>query len=86
MVFENSGGVPQVPKSFGEDRLGEDHRRCGVITYLVIGLHRDLSHCSCAEVLNLFMEEYVFGDGNSIVGNGWRAISHANENVATTRT
>src|SRR5882757_5455653 len=43
MVFENHSGVPQLLKSFGEDRLGEDHRRCGAISYLVIGLHRDPS-------------------------------------------
>src|ERR1700710_1727853 len=86
MICDNVRLITHVLQSLIQDRLGKYHCRFGAVTYLIVGLNRDFAHYSRAQVLNLIYEEYVFGDGNPIVGNGWRAASHANDNVPAAGT
>ena len=84
MVADNIRLIPHVLQALLQDRLGKDHCCCGAITYLVVGLDGDFAHHSCAQVLNLIYEEYVFGDSNPIVGYDWGTATHANDNLPAT--
>jgi len=79
MVFDPVTAVPHVLKPPVQDRLRKDHG-CGRAVSYLVGLHGDLSHYTCAEVLNLVSEEYLFGDGDSVIGDQWHTASHANDN------
>ena len=58
MVFDPVTAVPHVLKPPVQDRLRKDHG-CGRAVSYLVGLHGDLSHYTCAEVLNLVSEEYL---------------------------
>src|SRR3954453_7110351 len=82
MISHNIRLIPHALKTFLQARFGEHHPSGGPVTYLVVGLHRGFAHYSCAQALNLILEEYVFGDGSPIVGNGWRTTTYANDNIS----
>src|SRR3954469_19210791 len=82
MVSIKVSAVPHVLKPLVQDRLGEHDDRVRAISHLVVGLHGDLSYYTCAEVLNLVFEEYLFRDGEPIIGDGWHTVTYANDNVA----
>ncbi len=72
--------------TFLDDRLGENGRRGGAVTGLVVGLRGDLAQQLGAEILELVLELDLLGDGDAVLGDAGRAERLLDHDVAALRT